>query len=376
MLKSKMPRRRFVAAAAASTAALAMPGVGSASAAGGLSIGFWDRWAPGRLAALSPEPIMTIASSFMSAKFLLVANEIGLFEKLAESPATLDELAQRTGIPRRTTRMVADAMVSLGFVENRNGRYNNGRVAATFLSGGAGADLRPQLRRLNRLRYSQWHELEAAVRTGGGHTKYGTLTEDELRIDSEGMAALTTQTALALASVYDFGRHRNVLDLGGGTGNFLVAILDRHPGLTGTLCELPDTAAVARRLLAGTPEAARIKIVDGDFFTDSLPEGADAIIVANIIHLFSPARNRDLLERMRHQASAGTRLLLVDFWTDPTHTLPTPVAMLAGEFLLVAGEGDVYSAEEMKGWLRETRWRPLEHLPLPGPASLIVAETA
>jgi SAM-dependent methyltransferase len=312
----------------------------------------------------------------MSAKFLLVANELGLFEKLAESPATLDELAQRIGIPRRTTRMVADAMVSLGFIDNRNGRYSNGQLATTFLSGGAGVDLRPHLRRLNRHRYPEWNELEAAVRTDGGHTKYGTMTEEERKIDSEGVAALTTQTALTLASVYDFGRHRHVLDLGGGTGNFLVVLLNRYPGLTGTLYELPDTAAVARQVLAGTPEAARIKIVEGDFFTDSIPAVADATIVANIVHLFSPARNHDLLEHVRRQVAAGTRLLLVDVWTDPTHTLPTPVAMLAGEFLLFAGEGDVYSEEEIQRWLRETGWRPVDHRPLAGPASLIVAETA
>jgi len=192
----------------------------------------------------------------------------------------------------------------------------------------------------------------------------------------QGVAALTTQTALTLASVYDFGRHRHVLDLGGGTGNFLVVLLNRYPGLTGTLYELSDTAAVARQVLAGTPEAERIKIVEGDFFTDSIPAVADAIIVANIVHLFSPARNHDLLEHVRRQAAVGTRLLLVDVWTDPTHTLPTPVAMLAGEFLLFAGEGDVYSEEEIQRWLRETGWRPVDHRPLAGPASLIVAETA
>src|SRR5579862_8123428 len=107
MLEPKIPRRRFVAATAASTAALTVPQVGSA-AAGGLSIGFWDRWLPWHAADISPAPIIEIATGFMSAKFLLVANELGLFEKLAESPATLDELAQRIGIPRRTTRMVAD----------------------------------------------------------------------------------------------------------------------------------------------------------------------------------------------------------------------------------------------------------------------------
>jgi SAM-dependent methyltransferase len=368
----KIQRRNLMRATLASAAALGIPHASSASAAGSLLSDYWSQWMPWR--DTNPEPIIQIASSFMSAKFLLVANEIGLFEKLAEGPATLDELAKRTGIPRRTTRMVVDAMVSLGLVENRKGQYLNGHHVATFLSGGPGADLRPQLRRLNRLQYPQWQELEAAVRSDGGHTRYGTLSEDELKIDSEGMAALTTQTALALASVYDFSRHQHVLDLGGGTGNFLVVILNRYPKLAGTLYELPDTAAVARRVLAGTAEGARINVVDGDFFADSLPQGADATILANIIHLFSPTHSKELLERIRRQSKTGSRLLLIDFWTDPTHTQPAPTAMLAGEFLLVAGEGDVYSAQEIQDWLRDTSWRLVQHQRLPGPASLIVAD--
>ena len=61
---------------------------------------------------VTPEPIFRVASGFMAAKHLFVANEVGLFEELAEGPATLDELARRSGVPRRTLRISADAMVA------------------------------------------------------------------------------------------------------------------------------------------------------------------------------------------------------------------------------------------------------------------------
>ena len=56
-----------------------------------------------------------------------------------------------------------------------------------------------------------------------------------------------------------------------------------------------------------------------------------------------------------------TRLLIVDMLTDPTHTQPVFAALAAGEFLVIAGEGDVYSEEELRAWLSETGWQPLEH---------------
>src|SRR5687767_12182119 len=76
----------------------------------------------------SPEPIMRIASGFMAAKHLFAASQLGLFEALAESPATLEALAARTGLTRRAARISADAMVALGLLERRGDQYRNGDV--------------------------------------------------------------------------------------------------------------------------------------------------------------------------------------------------------------------------------------------------------
>ena len=67
----------------------------------------------------------------------------------------------------------------------------------------------------------------------------------------------------------------------------------------------------------------------------------------------------ELLRRTRQCVPDGARLLLADFWTDVTHTQTTFAALMAGEFLVITGEGDVYSEEEAHGWLKATGWRPL-----------------
>jgi len=89
-----------------------------------------------------------------------------------------------------------------------------------------------------------------------------------------------------------------------------------------------------------------------------------------------PARNRLLLKRVRERIVESGRLLLVDFFTDPTHTRPTFAALMAGTFLTGYGEGDVYSEAEVTGWLEETGWRSLGSQVLAGPASLLIAVTA
>ena len=98
------------------------------------------------------------------------------------------------------------------------------------------------------------------------------------------------------------------------------------------------------------------------------------MLLANVIHLFSPEHNRALLSRIRAGVKPGTTLLLVDFWTDTSHTQPGVAALMAGEWLNVTGEADCYSVEEARNWLGHTGWTMDVHQPLAGAANLIAAQ--
>jgi O-methyltransferase/methyltransferase family protein len=241
------------------------------------------------MAGVTPDPIMQIAMGFMAAKHLFVASEIGVFENLAGGPATLDELAAKSGIPQRTLRISADAMVSLGLLERDGDRYCNSAIAAAFLAGASGPDLRPMLRFWNRISYPAWLNLESAVRSGQGQGNFFRFSEEEQQIFSVGVEAFSAGAAAALAAAYDFSPHRRVLDVAGGTGSFLIAVLRRHHSLHGTLFELPSTCVVARSRLAREPEGTRVRVIEGDLLKDPLPDGHDVVIAANIVHGLSAA---------------------------------------------------------------------------------------
>jgi hypothetical protein len=319
---------------------------------------------------VTPEPIMRVAAGFMAAQHLFAAAEVGLFEALADGPATIDEIAARTGLPAKTARIATDAMAALGLVtRDSGGAYANSPAAGAFLAGRTPADLRPFLTFWQRLTYPAWEKLPDAIRSGGGG---GMSLDDPADNDvfSAGVEAITAGAAMALARVPELARAERLLDIGGGTGSFLAAALAAQSQLEGTLVELPPVAAIARRKLDGEPRA---EVIDADVFGEPLPEGHDVLLLANVVHLFGRDRNRDLLRRVRHAAPDGATMLLVDFWTDPSHTEPALAALLAGEFLLVTGEGDVYSVEEMAELLAETGWDFVEARPLAGPQTLIVA---
>ena len=313
---------------------------------------------------LEPAQILRTASGFMAAKHLFTAAEHGLFAALAPDGAGLGEIAARTGLALDAARITADAMVAIGLVERDGDHYANGPEAAVFLAGAPGPDLRPLLRFWDRLSYPGWMGLAGAL--AGAQRPVHEFDDEQTRIFAEGVEAITAPPAHALPDAHDWASRSRVLDVGGGTGSFLLALLDRHPHLSGTLVELPAVAAVARERLAG-----RAEVVVADALTDPLPEGHDAFVVANLVHLLGTDGSRALLERLRKVAAPGAHVLLVDFWTDPTHSDPPIAALMAGEFRLLSPVGDVFSLDEARAWLDATGWTFAGHRPLAGPQSLV-----
>jgi SAM-dependent methyltransferase len=332
--------------------------------------------APAPQAPPSPVPIFQLATAFMRSKHLFAASELGVFSALGAGPRTLAQLADELRVPPRTLRIVVDAVTALGLLTREGEAYRNGEVAQTFLSGRGPADMRAFMRFFDRLSYVRWTTLGESVRLGRGVSGAFKFTPEEQELFSKGVAGATDAHAHALAASYDFGQQRRILDLGGGTGNFLTAILARHPDLLGTLFELPGAAAVAREQLAAHPHGRQISVVGGDFFKDPLPGGHDAVLLAHVIHVLPADRDVELLRLARHAVLPGAKLLIVDFWTNATHTEPLEAALMAGEFLVTGGEGDVYSVEQAQEWMRQTGWRFLEHRSLQGPVSLVVGEAA
>ncbi len=191
---------------------------------------------------------------------------------------------------------------------------------------------------------------------------------------SEGVEAIQAGASRALSAVYDFAPHRRLLDIGGGIGSWSVAVANAYGHMTATVVDLPAVLSLTRQRVAEHGLSERISAVACDVMTGTLPEGHDAVLLANLVHYFSPEQNLTLLRRIRAAVDAGTRLLAADFWTDPTHTRPVMAALMAGEFAAVLENGDVYSVEEAEGWFASTGWRLVTQLPLAGAVSLLVAE--
>jgi 2,7-dihydroxy-5-methyl-1-naphthoate 7-O-methyltransferase len=116
--------------------------------------------------------------------------------------------------------------------------------------------------------------------------------------------------APALAAGLDWGELRHVVDVGGGNGTLLAAILSAHPRLRGTLVELPGPAAQARSVLADAGVSDRCEIVAGSFF-EPLPAGAGGYLLSGVLHNWDDEHALAILRRCAEAAGRGGRVLVV-----------------------------------------------------------------
>lgn len=319
---------------------------------------------------ITPDPIMQIASGFMAAKFLFAANEFSFFDALKDSPVGLAGLAARTGLTERSARILADGCVAIGLLHKQDGVYSNSAPTDRFLTGGG---LAPGLRFWDQISYPAWTRFADSLADGPSQLAV-ELPPETQQIMLDGIEAMLAGPTHFLVASVDFSDRRQLLDLGCGNGSWATAALKTNPDLTATLVDLPIAIGVAEKHLSAAGLTDRASVLGADILTDPIPTGHDLVMLNNVIHYYTPDTNTTLLARIAQAVGPDALLVMADFWTDPTHTQPVPAALMAGEFAAHNPDGDVYSVEEVTGWLDETGWQLEQHQPLAGPQSAVIAK--
>jgi SAM-dependent methyltransferase len=123
---------------------------------------------------------------------------------------------------------------------------------------------------------------------------------------------LTRYESAVCMKYHDFTQYSRMLDIGGNSGEFLLQACRRHPGLTGTVFDLPVVCRVGREQVAGQPEAQRIAFLEGDALNDSLPSGFDLVSFKSMLHDWPDEQARRLLMNGSTALRPGGRLLIFE----------------------------------------------------------------
>ncbi|WP_370950071.1 methyltransferase dimerization domain-containing protein [Amycolatopsis sp. cg5] len=317
-----------------------------------------------------PERIVDIAVGYMASKQLFAASRIGLFAALAGGPLTASELAAETGKPEKITRILGDAMSSLGLLSRVDGRYELAADAAEYLAGG-GLDLAPFLTFLDSISYPHWLQFGHTADSG----EPGKLEMDDARWGTF-MAGVMTYNSLhaeMLAGAFDYGPHRKLLDLGGLSSAFALEAMGVNEELHTTFVFDPGFAESVTTAVAEAGLSGRAIVIGAETPT-ARPEGEfDLVMVNHVVHRFDAEQNAQILRNARAAAAPGVRLLLLDFFLDDDASQRPIDALHAGEYLVIDGTV-VYPESEVRSWLTEAGWQVVDKLALPGSPRVLVAE--
>jgi hypothetical protein len=141
--------------------------------------------------------------------------------------------------------------------------------------------------------------------------EYRQLHPEEGAIFDRAMSENTRRLAADVLAAFDFGRFGTIVDVGGGQGALLAAILRQHPAVRGVLFDQPHVVAGAPPILSTAGVADRCQVVSGSFF-ETVPEGGDAYIMKYIIHDWADAEATAILRTCRRAISQSAVLLVVE----------------------------------------------------------------
>ncbi len=301
--------------------------------------------------------LFDLCAGFVYAQVLLACVQLRVFDILAERPASAATLAPRLGLSAEAAERLLAAAVSLRLAARRGGgRYGLGPLGAAMVGNAAIGEMvlhHPML-------YADLQDPVALLRGEAAPTalrRYWSYAgAGPADAYTALMAASQPLVADEVLDAYRVGRHRHLLDVGGGDGSFLLAAAARAPGLRLTLFDLPGVAAIAAPRLGG-----RARVVGGDAFTDALP-GADLISLVRVVHDHDDDDARALLRAVRAALPPGGALLLAEPMAQTRGAEPVGDAYF-GFYLLAMGQGRPRSAAVLTALLVEAGFDAVRLLP-------------
>jgi hypothetical protein len=292
-------------------------------------------------------------------QLIYVAATLGIADQLTEGPKSIDELASTAAVHPNALYRVLRALASHGIFAEVGDCHFALTPQAELLRDDVPGSLRAWAMMLGGESFwKPWGELLACVKTGEtafnrvfgmGRWEYLAAHPDAAETFNRMSASNTEGRATPIVEAYDFSAATTVIDLGGGRGGLMAAILTKHPHVKGVLTDLPAVVEEAKAFLATQGLGAHCAVVSGDLLA-AVPQGGDIYVMKSVLHGLNDEKVVAVLQNCRAAMTASATLLVIEAVLPP-HGSPSPLITMLDVHRMVINGSRERSQEELRTFL-------------------------
>ena len=310
--------------------------------------------------------LMQLLAGAWVTQAIATAARLGIPDTLASGPKTVDEIAAKAGANRGATKRLMRMLTGIGVFAAEGGRYGLNPISERLREETPGSLKHMFIAETDGVHWRSWEKVVDAVRTGLPRPKpvfgmpafdYYAEHKDEGEQFGRAMANVSGFASKAVLEAYDFGGLKTIMDVGGGNGSMVRAILEKYPEARGIVADLPYIAAQANDAIREAGLAERCRFEPTDFF-QSVPKGADGHLLKFVLHDWNDEECATILRNCRAAIAPGGRLMVLEVVVpeDPgfdfSHVMDLNMLVMTGGMERTAGE---YEALLARGGFRLKR---------------------
>jgi hypothetical protein len=325
--------------------------------------------------------IERLATGFWVSQALYVAAKLGIADLLYGGAKSSEVVAAAVGAHAGALHRVLRALASFGvFAEEEGGRFRNTPMSEALRTGVPNSTRDFVIMLGESESWRSWGDVLHSVRTGEPAFEhvfgsplfhYMANNRDAALIFDNAMTSRSAGEIEAVLAAYDFSRATNVVDVGGGRGALLEAILNTYPHINGVLFDQSHVIEGARASIRTIEEASRCRFAEGDFFIGEVPLGGDVYLLKKVIHDWDDEHARIILQGCSRAMTAKARLLLIEPVV-PSGNGPS-FAKLLDLFMLVWPGGRERTEDEHHAVLVSAGFDLIQIIPTKSSVSIIEA---
>ena len=320
-------------------------------------------------------PIEKIATSVYPPFAMLAGMQLDLFTPLKNGPMNAEQIAATIGVGSAKLRPLLYALVAAGFLNVEGAFFSNTDIADRFLVKG-GSSCVVDIHELLSTMWNAALKTAESIRTGVPQAKlnYLDMSQDELRQFFLGEHPYAVEYGRDLVGRYDFSPYKTLLDVGGGSGGLAISITDVCPHIQATVVDLPNITPVTKHYIDEAGAGDRVKVITADVIRESLPGSYDAAVMSAFIQVLSPDDARCAIKNVSKVMNPGGEIYIRGYGIiDNSRTSPQKLVGFNLVYINVYDEGQAYTEQEHKDWLKEAGFGSFRRDILADGSSIITA---